>query len=83
VLINKDATRTVRVELATGNTAMRFDPLWLRGAGLAATSGYTLGGVAIDGTGTWLPQPQEPMIASEGRVVVLLPAASAVVLRSL
>ena len=83
VLINKDAARSVRVELAIDNTATRFDPLWLRGVGLAATSGHTLGGAAIDGNGTWVPQSQEPMIASEGRIVALLPPASALLLRSL
>jgi hypothetical protein len=83
VLINKDGTRSVRVELAIDHAATRFDPLWLRGMGLAATIGHTLGGVAIDANGTWLPQPQEPLIASENRIVVLLPPASALLLRSL
>jgi hypothetical protein len=83
VLINKDGTRSVRVELASDYPATRFEPLWLRGMGLSATSGHTLGGVAIDASGSWLPQAQEPMIASEGRVVVVLPPASALLLRSL
>lgn len=83
VLINKDGNRSVRVELVTENPAGRFEPLWLRGMGLAATSGHTLGGQAIDPSGSWVPQAQEPILASEGRVVVVLPPASALLLRSL
>lgn len=82
-LINKDGTRSVSIELATGTTATRFDPLWLRGTALEATGGHTLGGVTIGSDGSWDPQPQEPMIASEGRIEVLVPPASAVLLRSL
>jgi hypothetical protein len=83
VLINKDGARSVRVELASDYPATRFEPLWLRGMGLSATSGHTLGGVAIEAGGSWQPQAQEPIIASEGRVVVVLPPASALLLRSL
>ena len=83
VLINKDGSRSVSMELEIGATATRFDPLWLRGAALAASSGHTLGGVTVGNDGSWTPHPQEPMIASNGRLTALLPPASAVLLRSL
>ncbi len=82
ILINKDDSRSVGVNLTTGVAAERFDPLWLRGPELSALSGHTLGGVAIGSDGSWAPQPQGPMIASGGRLDVLLPPASAILLRS-
>ena len=83
ILINKDGSRSVSMGLATGTAATRFDPLWLNGTALPATTGHTLGGVTVGADGSWAPQPQEPMIASDGRLDVLLPPASAVLLRSL
>ena len=83
VLINKDSSRSVSMELEIGAAASRFNPLWLRGATLSASTGQTLGGVTVGNDGSWAPQPQEPMIASKGRLTALLPPASAVMLRSL
>jgi hypothetical protein len=83
ILSNKDDNRSVGVNLTTGIAAARFDPLWLRGPALSATSGQTLGGVAIGSDGSWVPQPQAPLIAGGGRLDVVLPPASAVLLRSL
>jgi hypothetical protein len=83
VLINTDDDVSVRVNLTTGVAAERFDLLWLNGPELSASSGVTLGGVAIGNDGSWAPQPQAPLIASGGRLDVLLPPASAVLLRSL
>jgi hypothetical protein len=83
ILINEDDSRSVGMNLTTGVAAERFDPLWLRGPELSATSGQTLGGVAIGNNGTWASQPQAPLIASGGRLDVLLPPASAILLRSL
>jgi hypothetical protein len=83
ILNNKDDSRSVSVNLITGIAVERFDPLWLRGPELSATSGQTLGGVAIGSDGRWAPQPQAPLIASGGRLDVVLPPASAILLRSL
>jgi hypothetical protein len=83
ILINKDEKRSISVNIATNNAANRFDPLWLRGTALSASTGQTLGGVAIGNDASWTPQPQEPLLASNGALKVLLPPASAVLLRSL
>ncbi len=83
ILINKDDSRRVGMNVTTGVAAERFDPLWLRGPELSALSGQTLGGVAIGSDGRWTPQPQAPLIASGGRLDVVLPPASAILLRSL
>jgi hypothetical protein len=83
ILSNKDDSRSVGVNLTTGIAAERFDSLWLRGSELSAPSGQTLGGVAIGIDGSWAPQPQAPLIAGGGRLDVVLPPASAVLLRSL
>ena len=71
------------MNLTTGVAAERFAPLWLRGPELSALSGQTLGGVAIGRDGSWAPQPQAPLVAGGGRLDVVLPPASAVLLRSL
>ncbi|WP_143762894.1 glycosyl hydrolase family 79 C-terminal domain-containing protein [Ramlibacter tataouinensis] len=83
ILINKDDSRSVRMSVVTGIAADRYEPLWLRGTALSASTGQTLGGVAIGQDGSWAPQAQPPLIASDGELNVLLPPASAVLLRSL
>jgi hypothetical protein len=83
ILINKDDSRSMSMKLTIGVDVDRFDPLWLRGPELSATSGQTLGGVAIGSDGSWAPQPQAPLIAGGGRLDVVLPPASAILLRSL
>jgi hypothetical protein len=86
VLINKDENRSVAMNVSTGIAADRFEPLWLRGTSLSATSGQTLGGlggIPIGNDGSWARPPQEPLIASDGLLSVTLPPASAVLLRSL
>jgi hypothetical protein len=83
VLINKDESRSVGMNVSTGIAADRFEPLWLRGTALSASSGQTLGGIPIGNDGSWSPPPQEPLVASNGLLNVTLPPASAVLLRSL
>jgi hypothetical protein len=83
VLINKDGSRTVGMNVTTGIDTDRFVPLWLRGTSLPASSGQTLGGVPIGKDGSWAPPAQEPLVASGGELNVTLPPASAVLLRSL
>lgn len=83
ILINKDDRRTVGVHLATGISANQFDPLWLQGTGLSSDSGYTLGDAEIGNDGSWVPQPRPPLTGSGGLLDVLLPPATAVLMRSL
>jgi hypothetical protein len=83
VLINKDDSRSLAMSVSPGIAADRFGPLWLRGTALAASTGQTLGGIPIGPDGSWSPPPQEPLIASDGLLMVTLPPASAVLLRSL
>lgn len=82
VLMNKDDRRSVGMNLNTGSSAERFEPLWLKGTSLGATTGQTLGGVAIGTDGSWTPQTQSPLTASGGQFNVLMPPASAVLVRS-
>ena len=83
LLTNKDDLRNISMNVAMGNTATAFDPLWLRGRYLAASTGQTLGGVSITADGNWTPELQAPMSPSGGVLTVVLPPASAVLLRSL
>lgn len=83
ILINKDGERSVNMRLEIDTVATHFESLWLRGTELSASSGHTLGGVAIDSNGGWAPQVQEQIAVTDGGLTVLLPPASAVRLRSL
>jgi hypothetical protein len=83
ILINKDERRSVGMNLVTNVTANSFDPFWLRGTSLSASSGQTLSGIAISNEGSWVRPPQAPLTASNGQLNVVLPPASAVLLRSL
>jgi hypothetical protein len=82
-LSNKDAQRSVMVKLNTGIAANRFQLLWLRGAGLQATSGQSLGGAIIGADGSWAPEEVPPITARGGQLDILLPPAAAVLVRSL
>jgi len=82
VLINKDDRRSVGMNLNTGSGAAHFEPLWLKGTGLAATDGQTLGSVTIGTDGSWVPQAQPQLTASAGQFNAVLPPASAVLVRS-
>ena len=84
VLVNKDADRSANMRLlidAVAPTA-RFEPLWLRGTSLDVPAGQTLGEVGIDREGNWSPRPQQRLTAIQGLLTVLVPPASAVLLRS-
>jgi hypothetical protein len=83
VLLNKDRRRSVGMNLNTGSNAERFESLWLRGTALTATMGQTLGEQTIGTDGSWTPQQQPQLTARGGQFNVLLPPASAVLVRSL
>jgi hypothetical protein len=83
ILINKDDARSLKLNVATGSPATGFDPLWLRGGSLAASTGQILGGAPVSSDGTWAPKPQGSLSAGGALLNALLPPASAVLLRSL
>lgn len=82
ILLNKDPTRTVAMNVITGVSATSFTPLWLRGTSLSASSGHTLGGSPITRDGNWSPQAEAALTATGGQLAVSLPPASALLLRS-
>lgn len=82
VLLNKDERRAADVTVTTGIAARSFEPLWLTGTALDARTGQTIGGAPIAIDGSWQPQASAALTASEGRIVVRMPPASAVLLRS-
>lgn len=84
VLVNKDPDRSadMRLSIAPVAATTRFEPLWLRGTSLDDPAGQTLGEVGIGSDGSWSPRPQQPLTAIEGVLTVLVPPASAVLLRS-
>lgn len=82
LLINKDDRRSVGMRLSTGIDALRYEALWLQGQGLTATSGQTLGGAHIEIDGSWEPRARPLVPASGGQLEIVLPPATAVLLRS-
>jgi hypothetical protein len=82
ILINKNERRSVEMNLAVDPSRTNFDTLWLRGPSLPASSGQTLDGIVIDKEGNWIPPADPPLTAANGQLNVVLPPASAVLLRS-
>jgi hypothetical protein len=79
-IVNKDATNTAVTTIALGKTASRATPLALAGTGLNATSGTTLGGVAVTNSGGWSPIGTAPIVFSGSSLTVNVPPASALLL---
>jgi hypothetical protein len=77
VLSNKDRTTGVHATVDAKTTITSASALRLAGPALGATSGVTLGGVAIGADGTFAPTP-EPVSASGTTFTIDVPAASAV-----
>jgi Glycosyl hydrolase family 79 C-terminal beta domain len=79
VLVNKDATTTVRAAIDVGKTVSSAPLTRLAGPSLDATSGLSIGGAQVTPTGTWTPGPTESACASGNLPTVDVPPASAVV----
>jgi len=76
-LINRDPARAARVTIGAGRRFAAASVLRLTGPALDATTGVTLGGVAIDDLGRWVPIDHEIAERLADDIVVGVPAASA------
>jgi hypothetical protein len=77
VLVNKDSATTVRTTVHVARALSMATVIRLEGPSLAATTGSTLGGAAVDVTGTWAPLPPEIASVSGDQAIVDVPPASA------
>jgi hypothetical protein len=84
VLDNKDTANGVRATVNVGTSVKTASALYLQGptpVSLTATSGITLGGTSISAAGKWSPDPPFAVASSGNTVTVLVPPASAALVR--
>ena len=75
VLVNKDATQTVRATVDVGEAATTGTTTLLTGPSLASTTGFTIGGVPVDqSTGRWTPVASPAIPVTGTTLVVDVPA---------
>jgi hypothetical protein len=77
VLVNKDPTTAVHATINAGATVASASALRLAGPALDATTGVTLGGAAVDPSGTWNAAPPETLPVAAATITVDVPPASA------
>ncbi|CCE07997.1 putative lipoprotein [Bradyrhizobium sp. STM 3843] len=82
LMINKQAETAVDAELLLGQTTSTLEPVWLRGADLAATSGHKLNDAPVSAQGTWTPMAKAAVPVAAQTARIHMPPASAVLLRS-
>ena len=78
VLSNKDRTTTVHATVDVGAAISSAGAMRLEGPALEATTGVTLGGVAIGADGGFTPDAPEALAVSGTTFTVDVPPASAV-----
>jgi hypothetical protein len=81
VLVNKDATSGVQASVDAGASVGSASVMYLQASSLTATTGETLGGVEVGADGTWTPNPPYALSPAGHQVSVLVPPASAAVVR--
>ncbi len=79
-VINKDMSRDASVDIS-GIAARQASVMRLAGPSLAATSGASLGGVAIAADGTWSSPKSDPVRITGGKVLLDVSAGSAALIR--
>jgi hypothetical protein len=77
VLSNKDASMTVHAVVDVGSKVTSVGATRLAGPSLGATTGVTLGGVAIGADGTFTPGAPEPVWTAGTTFQLDIPPASA------
>ena len=82
VLVNKDATSGVNASVDVGTAVTSASAVFLQAPSLDAKTGVTFAGAAVSAAGEWNPSPPYTL-ASKGTVVtVVVPPASAVLVRA-
>jgi hypothetical protein len=77
IVVSKDANSGVRATIDVGVPIATAGVTYLQGPSLDATTGITLGGAAIEPSGTFSPSGPIPLAVSGTTVTVDVPAASA------
>ena len=82
LLVNKDATNGVNASVDIGEAPVAARALFLRAPSLTALSGVTLGEVGITAGGAWTPRAAYSLPIDGNVVTVVVPPASAVLVRA-
>jgi hypothetical protein len=83
VLVDKDRTTAVQATIELGlTTAKTAQAIALTGPALEATTGELLGGAAIGTDGAWTPKVEQTLSVRNGKVVVNVAPASALLLHA-
>jgi autotransporter-associated beta strand protein len=80
VLNNKETNDYVQVSINLGAKVTAAQLIELTGPALDSTSGYTLGGAAINANGSWTGGVQSVISATNGQLSLMVPPISAVLL---
>jgi hypothetical protein len=81
ILVNKDAMNGVNATVDMGAPVTTASAIYLQGGSLSAKTGVTLGGAGVTAAGGWSPQPPYALPVAGNTFTVLLPAASAALVR--
>jgi hypothetical protein len=81
VLVNKDPMTAADVTVDAGAPAASAAAAYLQAAALGATSGVTLSGAGVSAAGAWTPAPPFRISAAGREVMLLVPPASAAIVR--
>jgi hypothetical protein len=82
VVINKDPKTGLKASVDVGAAVTSASAAYLLGPSLTATSGLTIAGAPITSEGAFNPQPPFALPTAGNSVSVLVPAASAVLIRA-
>ena len=77
VVINKDISRDASVTISSLGGGVPARVMRLSAPSLTATTGITLGGASVDGSGKWSGGKSEPVKLSGGKGLLDVPAGSA------
>jgi hypothetical protein len=82
VVVNADAATGLALTVDLGGPAGAATAIYLLGPKIDATTGLTLAGAAVSPAGEWSPQPPYAVHAAGGKLTLVVPAASAVLVRA-
>ncbi len=82
LLVNKDAARAVNASVDVGVAPSTASALFLRGPSLDARSGITLGDASIGDDGRWTPEEPYALPVQDAAISVVVPPASAALIRA-
>jgi hypothetical protein len=82
VFVNKDATVGVNASVNVGTAIAAANAVFLQAPSLTATTGVTFAGAEVTSAGAWSPQPAVALPVSSSVVSVVVPPATAALVRA-